>query len=210
MQQLEEATSLQALTLWQPWAWAVVTPEAGKDVENRGWEPPQSAMGKALAIHAGATYSQEAAEDIRQGLGLAVPAKPAIPMKAVVGVAVLEKVVRDSASAWAIPGHRHWVLSQALALPAPVPCNGAQGLWRVPEEVFLKVKEQVLGQQASAAPAGPGAGGAFPLLPPLQENLGWRCVRCVDCGGTMKASGPGPHRHGGHRVGGIDCLGRKP
>jgi hypothetical protein len=44
-------------------------------------------------------------------------------------------------------------------------------------------------------------------------RLDWRAVVCVDCGGIMKGSGPGPHRHGGYIIGGptgrLDCL-RRP
>lgn len=44
---------MKALTLKQPWAWAVA--HAGKDVENRTWKPPASVIGHRIAIHAGRT-----------------------------------------------------------------------------------------------------------------------------------------------------------
>lgn len=40
-----------ALTLWQPWAWAVAW--ADKDVENRGRAPDPQAVGHRIAIHGG-------------------------------------------------------------------------------------------------------------------------------------------------------------
>jgi len=44
-------TELRAVTLRHPWPWMVCH---GKDIENRDWAPPGEAIGKPLAIHAGA------------------------------------------------------------------------------------------------------------------------------------------------------------
>ena len=43
---------MKALTIWQPWASLIVS--GAKPYEFRGWCPPQSYIGKRLAIHAGA------------------------------------------------------------------------------------------------------------------------------------------------------------
>src|SRR5580765_585368 len=44
--------TLPALTIWQPWATLIVA--GAKPYEFRGWQPPQSYVGKRIAIHAGA------------------------------------------------------------------------------------------------------------------------------------------------------------
>lgn len=41
---------MKAITLWEPWAWAVAY--AGKWIENRTWRPPRTAILKPIAIHA--------------------------------------------------------------------------------------------------------------------------------------------------------------
>ena len=42
---------MKALTVIQPWAWAIA--HAGKRVENRTWGPPRDVIGQRIAIHAG-------------------------------------------------------------------------------------------------------------------------------------------------------------
>jgi hypothetical protein len=148
---LRSATALHSLTLWQPWATAVA--ELGKDVENRGWEPPASLLGRCVAIHAGQTYDNAGAEGIRKKLSLAVPGRHSCPKGVVLAVAVLTRAVRGSSSPWAVPGQVHWQLEGAVKLGQPVPCKGAQGLWQLPLAVFDQVREQVLGRQAQARAA---------------------------------------------------------
>jgi hypothetical protein len=147
---LEHATDLQALTLWQPWAWAVATPEVGKDVENRGWEPPPSALSRPLAVHAGLTYDADSAARIAEELGVRVPGKAECVRGAVVAVAVLARAEAHSRSRWWVPGNVAWCLEGTVALPRPVPCKGAQGLWRLPPEVLAQVRAQVLEALAPA------------------------------------------------------------
>lgn len=52
---------MHALTIIQPWAWAVA--HAGKDVENRTWAPPAALIGQDIAIHAGKAPVDEEALD---------------------------------------------------------------------------------------------------------------------------------------------------
>jgi len=72
---------MKALTLKQPWAWAVA--HAGKDVENRTWKPPASVIGQRIAIHAGCTpldandeEGLDAYEDIIIKFGIAAEDAP--------------------------------------------------------------------------------------------------------------------------------------
>ncbi len=53
---------MKALTLWQPWAWAMAY--VGKMTENRTWAPPRDCIGELLAIHGGKTVDREAIADI--------------------------------------------------------------------------------------------------------------------------------------------------
>lgn len=70
---------MDALTLWQPWAWAMCH---GKEVENRSWWPPTKALGTWVALHA-ATRPQpiQVEHGMLEGLGrLRVGALPRQPM----------------------------------------------------------------------------------------------------------------------------------
>jgi hypothetical protein len=139
---LATAAHLEALTLHQPWAWAVA--EAGKDVENRKWQPPAGALGKPLAIHAGLTYDVPGAASIREATGLNPPGRHTCATGRVVAVALLVRARKDSPSRWAIPGAVHWCLEGVLRLPKPVECKGAQGLWRLSPTLVEEVRRQVL------------------------------------------------------------------
>jgi hypothetical protein len=84
------ADPLRALTVHQPWAWALAG--GWKPVENRDWPPPPWMLGKPLAIHAGRQYDGEAAAELAAGrelLGLPIaPPKPSeIALGQIVAVA---------------------------------------------------------------------------------------------------------------------------
>ena len=103
---------LLALTVLQPFASAIA--RFGKDVENRTWLPgARLPVGGWLAIHAGMCDYPGAFSDA---------AAKACP--------------------WAVPGMEQWRFGRVFALPEPVPCKGAQGLWRVPDDVAARVRAQ--------------------------------------------------------------------
>jgi len=54
-----EVPSMKALSVRQPWAWAICH---GRDVENRPWAPPENVLGKFIAIHASSTIRSQKAE----------------------------------------------------------------------------------------------------------------------------------------------------
>jgi hypothetical protein len=207
---LAEATSLKALTLWQPWAWAIATPEAGKDVENRTWKPPASILGRPVAIHAGLAFDEDAADGLREGFGLAVPTKKECTLGAVVAVALLQWAVTNSPSRWAMTGQWHWCLSQVVALPEPVACKGAQGLWPLSPATFETVRLQVLRViRAETSSVTPPLPSARCVESSLQKG---RLLPCDDCKGLMLWYREAPARHGFNRIGGptgrVDSPGR--
>jgi len=52
---------MKAVTLWPEWAFAIACFQ--KRVENRGWFPPDSVIGKTIAIHAGRVLGGGACRD---------------------------------------------------------------------------------------------------------------------------------------------------
>jgi hypothetical protein len=140
-------TTLRALTLWQPWAHAVA--HLGKDVENRTWKPWPSVIGTRIAIHAAAKvdhlYEAAAERHIARvayhQLLNADLARGPLPRGVIVATARVTGFVHESESPrspW-FGGPYGWTLDEVIALPAPVPCRGAQGLWRVPDDVAALV-----------------------------------------------------------------------
>ncbi|MFW6031671.1 MAG: hypothetical protein ACOC9T_03680 [Myxococcota bacterium] len=150
------AEPMRALTLWQPWAWAVA--HAGKAVENRTWSPPVGTIGKPLAIHAGLRWDREGYLWMKEQLG--IDAGTYHWRGHVVAVATLAGYVwppspgpfravpprpdirSAAASPWCV-GPVGWVLSDVVPLPVPVHCKGRQGLWQLPPYVEDDVRRQL-------------------------------------------------------------------
>lgn len=152
---------MKALTVQQPWAWALA--HGYKDVENRTtlW----SHRG-VLAIHAGARWSERGARSplVRRAFnGVALMHhdlhKRDFRYGAVIGLVVVEDVHRCAdgccASPWAEVAYRehdgvmrgdvvHMVVSSAYDLD-PVPCPGRLGLWDLPGGVEHAVMRQADG-----------------------------------------------------------------
>jgi hypothetical protein len=150
-----------ALTLIQPWAWAIAV--AGKRLENRSWRPPRKLWGQRIAIHAGLKFDEDSALALL-AMGHTVP--PGVGLGAIVATARVLGVVHREADGgmavescceepptWAISkkslewfaGPFGWILDDVRVLREPVHCKGKQGLWTVPAEV----KRQVLAQEAA-------------------------------------------------------------
>lgn len=156
---------MKALTVQQPWAWAIV--HGGKTIENRtqAWK-----YRGPLAIHAGARWSDRGAADphVRRAVlnfyGTRAPLDehqhwyrgeaPGV-LGALVGVVDLVDVhearMLDEESGccdpWGMqewPGKRnlvHLVLENPRPLDRPIPCRGALGLWNPPAEVLDELRE---------------------------------------------------------------------
>lgn len=135
---------MKALTVRQPWAWAIV--HGGKGVENRSRNLAGSYRGP-VAIHAGLTEDESAYDDemIRQALGDCddgwLLAEQVGTLGAFVGVVDLVDVhqgwwaefeygpVTCCPSPWGQSGAWHLMLANPRPLAAPIPARGRLGLW---------------------------------------------------------------------------------
>jgi hypothetical protein len=89
----------KALTLKQPWAWAIT--QLGKNIENRSW--PTKYRGE-LYIHAGVGWDSEGPKWIAQKFGIEVPSHSELPS----GVLVAKCHLTDC---------RHWTETSGEELP---------------------------------------------------------------------------------------------
>lgn len=141
---------LRAITVQQPWAWAIA--HGGKTIENRS--RTLSYRGP-LAIHAGKAWARRGAQDprVRQALaphrtdlaatGEIIPAQypGRFTAGAIIAIADLVDVHPGTGCCppWghtpdpadATPVH-HLVLAAIRPLATPIACPGALGLWRPP------------------------------------------------------------------------------
>jgi hypothetical protein len=154
---------LLALSVRQPWAWAIFA--LGKIVENRTWEPPRSVIGRDIAIQAGKTAPERADwEAMWKASGRPAPWEaPMQPLAlgAVLGVVRVLGLVRDdhvhrqplSRAMWVeaetspwrevAPHVIGWVLGAPRLLHEPIPVRGFQGLWPLEMDVDAEIREQI-------------------------------------------------------------------
>jgi len=123
--------TVKALTIRQPWAWAVVF--AGKDVENRSW---QTSYRGPLLIHA--AKDNDPAGVARLLWTMADPGAFGQPKatfearSAIIGIVYLAEVLTDSPSPWAEPYRFHWRFETPAPVDPPIACSGMPRLWTPP------------------------------------------------------------------------------
>lgn len=135
--------TLPALTLHQPWAFAIA--HAGKDVENRSWKPPPGV--NRILIHAGKAWDAAGLAKLRE---LGCPVTADVTRKsAIVAVADIAAVCDGymfgcDCGPWQAGGQYHWRLTNVRKLARPVPCSGRQRLWHPEPAVLADVQNQVV------------------------------------------------------------------
>lgn len=156
---------MKALTVQQPWAWAIV--HGGKNVENRtqAWK-----YRGPLVIHAGARFSRDGMLSplVTRAMGDVMrDGRPhELVVSALIGVVDLVDVhaarMLDAESGccdpWGEQDHQtvttidrrlthrvptiaHLVLANPRPLERPIPCAGRLGLWTPPAEVLDELRE---------------------------------------------------------------------
>ena len=142
-----------ALTLRHPWPWAVVS--LGKRIENRRWRP-SLAVGMWYAIHGGKMPVGDALSDVADHARelalkflhkLPSDANPKLQDAILTGIVAIAKhggCVKESADPW-FDGAPYigWKMDDLIVLKQPIPCRGAQGLWRVPDDVAEQLLRQL-------------------------------------------------------------------
>ena len=128
---------MKALSVKQPWAWAIIV--GGKPLENRDWRYPPKYRGPLL-IHASKTFDDEGYKWILENasdLGLYpedIPEKKDFQRGGVIGKADLTGVVTEHISRWFF-GSLGLVMENQDSLPF-IPCKGALGLFEVPDDLL--------------------------------------------------------------------------
>lgn len=117
-----------ALSVRQPWAWAIVA--AGKDIENRSWQAVNRGLkwrGR-ICIHAAKGMTRDEyddAYDFMRSIDIHCPPAADLVRSAIIGSVEVVDVVNRSESKWFF-GPRGLVLRDA-ELWTPIPCIGQLG-----------------------------------------------------------------------------------
>lgn len=152
---------MKALTLKHPWPWAICC--LGKRIENRTWRPYPSQLkpGEWLAIHGGKwPTSRGELLDLHVEIGMVALGEARLSYSigeverctGIVAVCQFGGTVTESDDGW-FEGPIGWKLNDLIVLSKPVPCKGAQGLWKVPEDVLKLVRQEWIDSRAMAAEA---------------------------------------------------------
>jgi hypothetical protein len=120
----------RAISIKQPWAWAIMQP-GGKDIENRSWKLPERYIGQMLGLHTGKRPDPvDAWYAVRNAAGKFPPQDHGeLHLGCIVGVIRFSKNITSSPSVW-FSGPNGWVIDGAVALPTPIPCRGALGFFK--------------------------------------------------------------------------------
>ena len=154
---------MRALSLWQPWAEYCAL--GLKPIENRSWCPSLQLIGEWILLHAAKRVPKReeldrAAELCREATGEAGLTDPdALALGSLVGAARVTGVAArpdvalvDGFVHWKTAELVHspwfsgpfgWVLEDAVRFPAPIQCNGRQGIWNVDERYRIAIREQM-------------------------------------------------------------------
>lgn len=159
--EIDLPSPLLAVTLWQPWAWAMIW--AGKDVENRPGKmgSPTGWIAVHVGMHWRDDYVQGALDDMRQAAKasgseahcLAAAAVRCDALRSQLGsiigfVDIARWAPRSELlhSPWTqrSPGYGA-VVRNRIALPTQVMCRDGfhRGVWRVPASVEQQIREQL-------------------------------------------------------------------
>ncbi len=131
---------MKALTLRQPWAWAVVY--AGKDIENRQWK---TSLRGRVAIHAAKGLTREEYDEgvifLRRDYNYKkkIPSFENIIRGAIVGTVEIVDCVEESKSKW-FWGRYGFVLKRPRPIE-PIYCSGRLGFWDVPPAIERKMRK---------------------------------------------------------------------
>lgn len=126
----ESSGQMKALTVLQPWAWAII--HGPKRIENRTWFTRYRGP---LAIHAGVSHARLGDE------GELLPGMPPyceLVYGAIIGTVDLVDCVRlvDVAGRPFATGPWCWIIERPQALARPIPFRGRQGLYDIPDELL--------------------------------------------------------------------------
>lgn len=159
---------MRALSLSQPWCWAVVDELVRKHIENRSWAPPITTIDKWICIHAAKSFDDKNRYTLRERVGeiaegeelsalgylLAYGYQPPARFvtSAIVAVAQIDRVVTedrtlpDDQKRWYF-GPYGWVLAGVQKLREPLAIGGKQGLWTVPDFQARQIYDQMAGRE---------------------------------------------------------------
>ena len=136
---------MKALSLMQPWAWLIVTPDPErpnyplKDVENRTWRLPMTfVVPQRIYVHASLRWDRDAFEVMREVIyqkNIDVPIKEELTFGAIIGEVTIMGCVTESDNPWFM-GPYGFQLMNPTFYETPIACKGQLGFWKPPTDIM--------------------------------------------------------------------------
>lgn len=132
---------MKAISLWQPWASALMLGPAWKHHETRHWETRY--RGRVM-IHAAKRWTRDEVWALSELRRAGFPLLGPLPLGAILGYAdlvacmptdALNPTVRDRAAGDWSTGRYAWQFERHVLFAQPIPYRGAQGFFDVPGEL---------------------------------------------------------------------------
>jgi len=144
--------ALRAVSLTQPWATLVAI--GAKTFETRSWPtyyrgPLLIHAAKGFPGNARALCYMDSFSETLQRAGYKRASE--LPTGALIGIVTLVECISTADALEGIDAAEHafgnygrgrfaWKLTEAVKLVQPIPCRGALGLWKAPEEIVESLK----------------------------------------------------------------------
>jgi hypothetical protein len=143
---------MMAISLWQPWASALLVPDL-KPHETRHWPCPARIIGQRVAIHAAKKvlpydlFGENAERDEVINAAFGGPWRKTLPFGALIGTAVVASCRPmapglEPCAFGAVPAHDNdrllgdwsggrfaWRMADPIVFDTPIPTKGQQGWW---------------------------------------------------------------------------------
>ena len=126
---------MKAITVKQPWAWAIA--HGGKPVENRGNNLRCVKPGEVFAIHAGKGWDSGAGQQIANITDEEFAYTDEKKATGIIALARFGGNVVEHDSPY-FTGPIGWVLDERNPLTKPLPINGKQGPWELDNALLLR------------------------------------------------------------------------
>ncbi|MFZ0269903.1 hypothetical protein [Caulobacter sp.] len=142
-----DCQGIWAISLWQPWASALMFPHL-KVHETRHWPAPARLIGQRVAIHAAQRRcplnETSLLNDEAANATFGLPWRQNVPYGALIGTAILAACQPMSGQYAARPAHANdeafgywsaerfaWRMADPIPFETPLPMKGQQGWWRL-------------------------------------------------------------------------------
>lgn len=126
---------MKAITIHNPWAWAIIHGAPHKNIENRSWKTDYRGD---LLIHAGNSRKSLKYINSVNRLSNCQCNETDFYYGYIIGKVTLVDITRQARSRWAEKGSYHWKLSNPMVISEPIKTKGKLQIWQLEDELAIE------------------------------------------------------------------------